>query len=378
MGDRVDVVVLGVGGFGSACLAHLARRGVSVLGLDAFLPGHDRGSSHGDTRIIRQAYYEHPDYVPLLRRACELWRELESESGRTLMNLCGLALAGPPDSEELSGCRLAAKLHGVELENLSPQDTAERLPGFRIPDGFEVVYEAPAGFLFVEDCVRSHVDRAVQAGAQLRIGERIAGWSSDGRTVTVKTESDTIEASSLIVTAGAWASELLAGVSKVPSLQVLRKVLLWHPVRTQDYSIEQRGCGFLFDMPHGVFYGFPSLDGKTLKLGEHTGGQVVVDPLKLDRQLLPSDVAPVSEFVRTVMPSLDPQPSRHATCMYTMSPDKHFIVDRHPEFSNVVFGAGFSGHGFKFTPVIGEALADLALDGTTELPIDFLGLSRFV
>jgi sarcosine oxidase len=377
MVDRVDVIVLGVGGFGGACLARLARRGVSVLGVDAFLPGHDRGSSHGDTRIIRQAYFEHPDYVPLLRRSYEMWSELESETGRSLMTLCGLALAGPPESSEVAGSRLAAKLHKVQLDDLSSREAAERLPGFRIPDGFEVIYEPRAGFLLVEECVRSQVDRAVQAGAHLRIGERIEGWSSDGRTVTVKTDHGLIEAGSLIVTAGAWASGLLAGVAGIPSLQVLRKVLLWHPVRTQDYSIDRGGCGFLFDMPEGTFYGVPSLDGKTLKLAEHSGGQVVVDPLKLDRRLLPSDVAPVSEFVRTVMPSLDPEPSRHMTCMYTMSPDGHFIVDRHPGLSNVVFGAGFSGHGFKFAPVIGEALADLALDGTTELPIGFLGLNRF-
>lgn len=377
MNERADVVVLGVGGFGSACLAHLAGRGVSVLGLDAFPPGHDRGSSHGDTRIIRQAYYEHPDYVPLLRRTYELWSELESDSGRTLMNLCGLALAGPPEGETISGSRLAAKLHGVELQNLSPQDAAGQLPGFHIPDGLEVVYEPQGGLLFVEDCVRTHVNSAVQAGARLRIGERVTEWSSDGRTVSIRTDTDNIEAGALVVTAGPWASGLLADIPAVPAIQVRRKVLLWNRVRTQNYSIDTGQCGFLFEMPEGVFYGFPSLDGKTLKIAEHTGGTIVKDPLQLDRRLLPDDVAPVSQFINAVMPGLEPKPFRHAVCMYSMSSDGHFIVDRHPAFPNVVFGAGFSGHGFKFTPVIGEALADLALDGRTDLPIDFLGLSRF-
>ena len=377
MGDRFDVVVLGVGGFGSACLAQLTRRGVSVLGLDAFLPGHDRGSSHGDTRIIRQAYFEHPNYVPLLRRAYELWRELEFDSRRALMNLCGLMLAGRPVDEAVSGSRLAAKIHGVEIQNVSRNEAAERWPGFQLPDDFEVVHEPTAGFLFVEDCVRSLVDCAVRAGAQVRIGQRVLGWTSNGRIVTVRTDKGTIEAASLVVTAGAWASQLLQDVPGLPELQVLRKVLMWNRVRNQDYSIDHGGCGFLFNMPEGTFYGFPSLDGATLKIAEHTGGQVVADPLQVERRLLPGDVAPVSEFVRAVMPSLDPKPVRHAICMYTMSPDSHFIVDHHPEFSNVVFGAGFSGHGFKFTPVIGEALADLALDGATTLPIEFLGLSRF-
>jgi len=377
MNQQVDVVVLGAGGFGSACLAHLASRGASVLGLDAFLPGHDRGSSHGETRIVRQAYFEHPDYVPLLHRAYELWHELHSESQRPLMNLCGLALAGPPDCETVSGARLAAKRHGASLESLSPSDVRERLPGFRIPEGFDVVYEAPGGFLHVEECIRNHIDRAIQAGARLQIGERITSWSSDGRTVRIQTSSGQIEAGSLIITAGAWAGRLLAELPRFPPIEILRKVLLWHDVHSADYSLDTHGCCFLFEMPQGTFYGFPSLDGKTLKLAEHTGGMQVSDPLHLDRQLLPDDTAGPSQFVQRVMPGVNPTPEYHRVCMYSMSPDRHFILDRHPDYSNVVFGAGFSGHGFKFTPVIGEALADLALNGTTDLPIDFLRLNRF-
>ena len=211
----------------------------------------------------------------------------------------------------------------------------------------------------------------------MAIGETVERWSSSGDAVTVQTNRGTIEAASLVIAAGAWASSLLSNIDRVPEIQVLRKVLLWNPVRTQSYSIENGGGGFLFELPHGTFYGFPSLDGKTLKLAEHSGGTPVSDPRKLDRSLTDADVSPVAEFIRQVMPDLDPQPARHSVCMYSMSPDGHFIVDRHPEFSNVVFGAGFSGHGFKFAPVIGEALADLALEGATDLPIDFLGLNRF-
>lgn len=377
MSRTADVVVLGVGGFGSACLAHLARRGISVLGVDQFLPGHDRGSSHGETRIIRQAYYEHMDYVPLVLRAYDQWRELEAESGRSLMEICGLALAGPSDGEAIQGSRLAAKLHGAEIQDLSPRDAADRLSGFQIPEGFEVVFEPPGGFLQVEDSIRCQVDQAISHGAQLAIGEVVESWSSSGDAVTVQTNRGTIEAASLVITAGAWASSLLLDIDRVPDIQVLRKVLLWNPVRTQSYTVETGGCGFLFEMPHGTFYGFPSLDGKTLKLAEHSGGVPVADPHTLDRSLTDADVSPVAKFVRQVMPDLDQKPARHAVCMYSMSPDGHFIVDRHPDFSNVVFGAGFSGHGFKFTPVIGEALADLALEGATDLPIDFLNLDRF-
>lgn len=377
MSRRAEIVVLGTGGVGSACLFQLARRGVSALGIDAFPPGHSRGSSHGDTRIIRQAYFEHPSYVPLIQRAYGHWRDLESDSGHTLMELCGLALAGPPNGDAIRGSRLSAGIHQVDLRNLSTREAEDRLPGFQIPDGLDVVFEPEAGFLHVEDAVRSHVDRAVAMGARLALGEKVKAWSSNGRTVTLKTDSGEIEADSLVVTAGAWTSQILADLDDAPTIKILRKVLMWHPVRTRNYSIEHGGCAFLFEIPGGTFYGLPCIDGKTLKLAEHTGGEVVSDPDQPDRTLRESDVAPIASFIDAVMPDLDRTPVRHTVCMYSMSPDSHFILDRHPRHPNVVIGAGFSGHGFKFTPTIGEALTDLVLNGSTELPIDFLSLDRF-
>lgn len=373
--DQFDVAVVGVGGFGSSCLYHLARRGVRVLGLDRFPAGHDRGSSHGDTRIIRQAYFEHPDYVPLLLRAYDLWRELESESGHDLLRICGLMLAGPGDGEAVAGTRTASREHGLDLESVSATEAVDRFPGFRIPNGFDVVFEQAGGFLYVEDCVRAHVDLACQHGAEFRSDAAVTGWTSDGRTVRVRTEHDEFETAALIITGGAWASELLqSDVGR--ALEVKRKPLLWHPVRSDAYNVDNGGCGFLFDMPEGQFYGFPSLDGQTLKLAEHTGGEVVTDPLHLDRSLRDSDVNPLAAFASRVMPDVDPAPVRHALCMYTTTPDSHFLVDQHPAYENVWFGAGFSGHGFKVTSVIGEALADLAVDRQTELPVEFLGARR--
>ena len=381
MSNKFEVIVAGSGGFGSSCLYHLARRGVRVLGLDRFPAGHDRGSSHGDTRIIRQAYFEHPDYVPLLQRAYDLWRELESSSGQSLMKLCGLFLAGPADGEAVSGTRLAAKLHGLSVEDISSVDfsceTSSRFRGFHLPEAFEVVYEPVGGYLHVEDCVRTHIERACEEGAEYQTGEAIVAWESDGRTVRVRTESAEYEAASLILTPGAWASHLLSNIPGLPELRVLRKTQHWHRVRSSVYDVDQGGCGFLFEMPYGVFYGFPSLDGRTLKLAEHSGGSIVSDPLLLDRSLQPTDERPIRSFLSDVMPDIDQNTNRHVVCMYTVTPDGHFLVDRHPQFSNVFFGAGFSGHGFKFTSVIGEALADLVTNGETSLPIDFLGLSRF-
>lgn len=391
MPERFDVVVAGVGGFGSSCLYHLAKQGRRVLGLDRFPAGHDRGSSHGDTRVIRQAYFEHPDYVPLLLRAYDLWRELESESGHDLLTICGLMLSGPPEGEVISGSLMASREHGIAIESVARADAFERFRGFQFPDGFATVFEPGGGFLQVEDCVRAQVDLACENGAEFRSNEPVIEWQSNGDTVRVRTERDEYEAAALIITAGAWASDLLTGETNVTGsrtptaieeiasrLEVRRKPLLWHSVRSDVYNVENNGCGFLFDMPDGQFYGFPSLDGQTLKLAEHTGGEVVVDPLHLDRSLRDTDVNPLSRFASEVMPDLNPTPIRHSVCMYTLTPDSHFLVDQHPEHDNVWYGAGFSGHGFKFTSVIGEALAELATEGRTESPVGFLGAGRLL
>lgn len=381
--ETYDVIVIGTGGFGSSCLYHLARRGLRVLGLDRFPVAHDRGSSHGDTRIIRQAYFEHPDYVPLLLRSYELWHELEDASDRDLMRLCGLLVGGPPDGEAVPGAKLAAELHGLDLhgldlQSLDPADVADRFPAFRIPDGFDAVFEPAGGFLYVEDCVRSHVELATRNGAVVQTDEAVLDWSSDGNCVRVVTESQTCEAASLVLTPGAWAAHIPHLADCLPPIEVRRKPLLWHSVSQPHFHVDAGMPGFYFEMPGGEFYGFPSLDGATLKLAQHNGGEVVPDPLSVDRSLHATDIEPIAGFLQNVMPDVSSEPTKHAVCLYSMSPDSHFLVDRHPEFRNVVFGAGFSGHGFKFTSVIGEAIADLVETGATQLPIDFLSLRRFV
>lgn len=374
MSNTFDVIVLGVGGFGSGALYHCARRGLKVLGLEQFGIAHDRGSSHGETRIIRKAYFEHPDYVPLLIRSYELWRELEAESNESLMHLCGLLLAGPPEGEAVAGARLSARLHHLDLENFTAREAAARFRGFRFRDGFEAVYEPEAGFLDVEDCVRTHIERAIAAGAELRTEQTVVDWSSDGRSVRVRTNREEFNAAKLIVTAGAWAGRILSDL-QIP-LEVVRKPLFWHDVTTNDYNVDRGAPAYLYELPTGVFYGFPSLDGRILKVAEHSGGATVDDPLQLDRNISEADVAPIRAFLRDALPGVQPNPVKHAVCMYTLTPDRHFIVDRHPEFGNVAIGAGFSGHGFKSTSALGEALADLALDGKSKLPIDFLSLNR--
>jgi sarcosine oxidase len=369
-----DVIVLGVGGFGSGAFYHCARRGLRVLGLERFGVAHDLGSSHGETRIIRKAYFEHPHYVPLLIRAYELWRELEAEADRSLLHLCGLMLAGPPEGEAVGGARLSARLHHLNLEDFSVHEARERFPGFQFRDEFEAVYEPEAGYLEVENCVRTHIERASAAGAELRTNETVIGWKSDGRTVRVTTDRGEYNAASLIVTAGAWASQILADLH-IP-FEILRKPLFWHSVSSADYDVSRGAPAYLYELPEGCFYGFPSLDGKILKVAEHSGGTPVANPLEVDRGIHEPDITAIRKFLKEALPGVRPEPVRHSVCMYTMTPDRHFIVDRHPEFANVAIGAGFSGHGFKFTSALGESLADLATKEETSLPIEFLSLNR--
>lgn len=370
-----DVIVLGTGGVGSAAAYHLAKRGARVLGLDQFPGGHDRGSSHGQTRVIRQAYFEHADYVPLLLRAYELWRELEARSGADLLHQVGLLQVGPPEGAVVSGVLAAAKQHGLVVESLVGERVAMRFPGFRVPEGSVGVFEPAAGYLRVEPCVLAHLDQARQKGAELRYGVTAQGWQSEGASVRVTTDRGDFSAAQLIVTAGPWAPQLLASLN-VP-LKVRRKHLYWFPTSDQRYH-ERQGCPtYLYELPQGVFYGFPVADELGLKVAEHSGGAVIDDPKNDPRPLDAEDLARVEAFLTKYLPGVGRPMQRRSVCFYTMSPDEHFLVDRHPEQKNVCFVAGLCGHGFKFTSVLGEALADLALRGRTDSPIGFLGLKRF-
>jgi sarcosine oxidase len=371
---RYDAIVLGTGGVGCAALFHLARRGARVLGIDRFAPGHDRGSSHGQTRLIRQAYYEHPNYVPLVLRAFELWHELEQLSGETLYNQVGLLQIGPPEGEVLSGVRASAQQHGLAIEELSARESSARFPGFRVPDSYEAIFEQRAGYLAVERCVIAHADQARRQGAELHDGETIIGWRSDGGGVVVETDLAKYSADRLVVCAGAWAGQLLGELDV--AFEVRRKPLFWWQTRTATYRPESGCPGFLYDLPPGCFYGVPQIDSLGVKVAEHTGGAIVRDPLNVDRGVDLAERQRVADFVGEYLTDASATCVDSTVCMYTMTSDAHFVVDRHPLHPRVVFAAGLSGHGFKFTCVLGEVLAQLALDGRTELAIEFLASSR--
>lgn len=372
-----DVIVLGTGGVGSAALHHLAAHGLRVLGVDQHEPGHEFGSSHGQSRIIRKAYFEHPDYVPLLKRSYELWDELQARERRTDLFLrTGLLQIGPPDGVVIPGVMSSATEHGLDLERLEPEEVERWFPPYRVPKGHAAVLERDAGLLRVEDCVVAHVRQARALGAELLPGVTVFGWRQDLRGVEVETSEGTLSAGALVVTAGAWAPTLLQDLG-IPMI-VRRKPLFWLGVKSNLHRTDV-GCPcFFYEMPEGQFYGFPEMEpGGGVKMARHTGGDPVEDPANLDRSLDEADLARVRSFASQCLPEVTGALVQHATCMYTMSPDEHFIVDRHPEHPNVCFAAGLSGHGFKFASVLGEILADLAVSGHSSLPADFLGVRRF-
>ncbi len=368
-----DVIVIGTGGVGSATLATLARRGLRVLGIDRFDPPHDRGSSHGETRVIRQAYFEHPDYVPLLRIAYQLWRELEARSGNDLFFQCGLLEVGPSDGEVVPGVLRAASEHQLPVETLTANDVAKRWPALCVPDGLTAVFEPTAGYLLVEQCIAAMLVEAAEHGAELLPHCEVVSWQADAQGVEVQTQLGNYRAGALVVTAGAWSGSLLAdlGVSLVP----LRKGLFWYPAAGVPDATKLPV--FLYELDGRIPYGFPSLDGRRLKIAEHSGGTPVVNLLDLPRSTEASEQPFVDRFLAQCLPSASGPPLQYGTCLYTMTTDGHFIVDHHPLHRNVAFAAGLSGHGFKFTPVLGEALANLVTNRQARLPIEFLSVGRF-
>ena len=372
--QHVDAIVVGVGAVGSAALWHLARRGLRVVGVDRFTPGHDRGSSHGQTRMIRQAYFEHPDYVPLVLAAYRQWHELEQLAGRSLYVETGLLEIGPPDGEVVPGVLASAREHGLDVESLAVAEIEQRFPAFRVPHGMAGVFERHAGFLRVEECIVAMTQQAILSGAQVRCGESVVSWAVEGRSLVVRTDHDTYHAGHAIVTAGAWAGQVLHDLG-LP-LVVLRKPQYWY-AGTDDHIRLERGCpSWLYEIGEHIFYGFPQIDHRGMKLAEHSGGAVVADPLKVDRSFDLDDQRQVEQFQQSHLRGLSTLCTHQAVCMYTVSPDRNFIIDRHPEFAHLSFAAGLSGHGFKFAPVLGQSLVELALDGKTTLPVEFLKRDR--
>jgi sarcosine oxidase len=370
-----DAIVLGLGGMGSATAYQLARRGARVLGIEQFTPAHDRGSSHGRTRIYRQAYGEGEQYVPLLLRAFEMWRELERDSGRELLQLTGGLFIGRDSDRTVAGATASARAHGLKHELLDAAETRRRFPQFALNADEIALYEENAGALFPEDAVRAQLDLATRAGAELRFGTPVERWQADDDGVRIVVRGETIAGNRLIVTAGAWAGRMLAELG-LP-LQPERNVQCWwRPLARPELFAAGRMPIFIWERDGRPIYGLPDLRGAGVKAAIHHTGETV-DP---DAQRRPVDNAEI-DAVRAALderlPDLAGDLVDASTCMYTNTPDEHFVVGLHPALSRVAIAAGFSGHGFKFAPVIGETLAALCLDGASRWPIGSFRPDRF-
>lgn len=369
-----DAVVIGCGGVGSAALSSLARAGAHVAGIERFTPAHQYGSSHGETRIIRLSYFEHPDYVPLLRRSYELWAELEQRRGEELYLQTGLLQVGPEDGIVVPGVLRSASDHGLAVEELDAPAVERRFPGFELPESHRAVFEERAGILRVEACVLAQLADAQASGAELRTQEQVLGLELEDDAVLVRTTRGSLRARRAVVTAGPWAGEVLAELG-LP-LQVLRKSLFWFETGESCY---QQRCGapaFFFETSDGMYYGFPALDGDGVKVAEHTGGSPVSDPLEVDREVRPEEEQRLRAFLASHLPGVRGRRTRHEVCLYTKSPDEHFFLGAVPSAPQLLVAAGLSGHGFKFVPSLGEHLAELALERSPHLDCEFLALGR--
>ena len=367
------VIVLGLGGMGSAAAAHLAARGAEVVAVEQFEPGHDRGSSHGESRIIRQAYFEDPAYVPLVLRAYELWEDLERDDPGILRLTGGLFL-GRPETDAVAGSLASAREHGLPHEALDAEAIRRRFPAFAPEDDEVGVYEERSGYVRPERAVLAHWRRARVAGAELE-NARALSWSATDGGVRVETSDGTVEGDRLVVTPGAWAPTVLADL-ELP-LTVSRQTVTWfRPTDPAAYALGTQPV-FVWERPGLSPYGFPCLDDDGgVKIGLHHRGPQT-DPDHLDRVVTEQEVAEVADLVRPLMPSWPGTFLRAITCLYTTTPDHDFVLGLHPEHANVAIACGFSGHGFKFVPVVGEILADLALDGSTKHPIGLFDPTRF-
>jgi sarcosine oxidase len=376
MAEDFDVIVVGVGAMGAAACWQLARRGVRVLGLEQFDIPHARGSSHGYSRVTRTAYYEHPDYVPLLKRSHALWRELEQESGEKILHLTGGLYLGPPDCPLLAGSLRSAREHGLAHEVLDRADVARRYPQFEVPPTWSGLFESEAGFLLPELAIAAMVTQALRRGAEIHGHEEVLSWHEERDGVRVKTAHAEYRAQRILVSGGAWSGQLIRDLGI--DLVVTRQVLGW--VWPREWELFQRDTFpvWMIDRLDGsAYYGFPMITlSPGLKVALHAPLQPT-DPRHVAREVQEGDEETFRMGLRTFLPRADGPLLALRTCLYTNSPDGHFILGRHPAHARVTIAAGFSGHGFKFASVIGEALADLAQNGSTALPIGFLRPERF-
>jgi sarcosine oxidase len=379
-----DAIVIGVGSMGSATCYWLAKRGYTVLGLEQFEIPHQLGAHAGQSRIIRKAYFEHPDYVPLLQRAYYNWQQLEKQSGTQVYHKTGLLYLGPASHAMIKGVSDSASLYDIELTYLTEQSSVPGFSAFNVLPDFERVFEPSAGFIQPEKAISLYSNEAAKAGAEIHTKEKVLKWTKESDGIKVVTDQETYYARKLIITAGAWAGRMIPGLNT--TLSITRQIIVWvKPTNNNKFSPDHFPCWMIADNKReGVLYGFPYLakeqfgDPEGMKFACHYPGNKT-DADLVNRNITKEETRDLIQQVAAYIPDLDTAEFVAAkTCLYANSPDENFIIDHLPGYNgDVTIACGFSGHGFKFVSVVGEILADLAMNGKTSLPIDFLRLKRF-
>lgn len=374
MTESSDVIIVGLGAMGSAASYHLARRGLKVFGLDRFHPPHTRGSSHGQTRAIRETYFEHPLYVPIVQRAYTLWRELEQEAGELFLRQTGGLMVGSPEGVLVSGAKASAEIHHLAYEILTAEETHARFPAFHPPEDMIALWEPRAGVLAPERCIQAHLRAATRCGAVLSMDEPVIGWQAESGGVRVRTTRGEYCASQLVISAGAWATDLLRELA-LP-LWVERQVFCWFEPLSQPENFAPERCPLTIweHAPEHFFCGFPDL-GDGIKVARHHDGErTTADSVR--RTVSATQVQDLRHYVGRFMSSANGPLKATAVCMYTNTPDGHFLVDRHPEHPQVLIVSPCSGHGFKFSSAIGEIAADLITNGQSRFDLTPFRLAR--
>ena len=372
-----DAVVVGLGAMGSATLFHLARRGLRVLGLEKYSRGHTLGSSHGDSRIIRETYFEHPLYVPMVQRAHELWRELEKSSGKSLMKITGGLMIGPPDGMVVLGTLRSAREHNLTHETLTPAQVQERFPVFVLEPNLVAVLDPRAGYLNPEACNAAHLDAARDAGADIRFNQPAVEWSAADDAVTIHTPTETYSGDRLVLTTGAWTSGLARDARL--ALTVERQSVFWfEPEGSAGFYEANRFPIYAYEYKHGhICYGFPRLP-RGVKASIMHSGKTYQLPENIERAVNADEVEPLRAALRPVLPELAEAPVRETdVCLFTNTPDHDFIVDFHPRYPRVLISSPCSGHGFKFASAIGELQADLLATGKTRFDLSPFRIDRW-
>lgn len=370
-----DVAVIGLGAMGSAALFELARKGRRAIGFEQFEPGHDKGSSHGESRIIRLSYFEHPSYVPLARRALEKWRDLERLCGETILSVTGVLEAGYPGSPVVAGSLEASRLHDLDHETLSAAEIRRRFPAFRLPFDWTGLFQPEGGFLRPELAIRHFVEQAQHRGAEVRNGTRVLAIEPFGAGIRVRTEGEVVEAGSVIVATGAWIGEFAPELK--PHLKLTRQVLGWFAPQVPAHFTPENFPVFIVESENDACYGFPDFAGTGVKVASHREGSVLPSADDLAQNGDAQDEAQIRRMLALCLPEANGPLQRMRTCMYTRTPDEDFVIDRSPVDPRIILASPCSGHGFKFSSVIGEVLADLAIGATPANDISRFQIRRF-